>query len=240
MVMEKERRFVAAKLRIEFNGQSTEVDAHVSTMGATRIFFQNTLPPFLSASFGKEISIIYKNHSCTGLLIQQNVDHGIYYDIKFLKIPAEANDQIQKDIDAEGSTPSWIRKHPRITVESMETELPVPSLCTVYFLGQPHFVNVLNFTLGGIRVETVSDELEGLRVGAKVQFDLIATNGMVFNNMSGVVRNISTRIEQRESGAITCRSFGLQLVDMHPINEKNYKQLIKEYCLMVQKKIAAE
>jgi hypothetical protein len=109
----------------------------------------------------------------------------------------------------------------------------------VRFVGQEHFVNVMNFTLGGLRIETMGDTLAELRVGAHLSFDLITTNGEVFANLSAEVRNIAVHERENPDGTkSSTRSFGLRFKEMDPVNDRKYRNLIREYCLILQKRFS--
>jgi hypothetical protein len=114
----------------------------------------------------------------------------------------------------------------------VDPNLPVPSICMVHFLGKEVFVNVVNFTLGGLRFETTADELKELRVGSTVQFDLGTSTGGVMPNLTGEIRNVA---EQELQGGLKTRAFGLRIINWDPVNERKYKELIKDYCLAMQK-----
>jgi hypothetical protein len=88
-----------------------------------------------------------------------------------------------------------------------------------------------------LRVETVGDDLQSVRVGALLHFDLVASNGTVMPGLEAEVRNMAVH-EHEKDGRITCtRSFGLRFAEMSQSNRERYFGLIREYCLALQKKL---
>ena len=107
----------------------------------------------------------------------------------------------------------------------------------VRFVGQEIFVNVLNFTLGGIRIETIGDHLGEIRVGAVLSFDLLTSTGEIMANLTAEVRNIAAHESNEDGSRRVSRSFGLRFTNMDPVNERKYRTLIRDYCLVLQKRL---
>lgn len=239
MVDPKSPKFFQAEVQMEFEGATIEARGMVSERGVTRMFLTSGLPP--EFKFERPVSVKIDFLSCKGLLIRQTIEHGAFYEIQFLDLKDAQRDYIRQRMETDGISPGWQRKFPRIPVTAMnDPNLPVPNLCMVRFAGQEVFLNVMNFTLGGLRIETMGDALSGLRVGAHIQFDLMTTTGELLHNMTAEVRNISMNEQMGKEGKIVTRSFGLRLVDLDPVIERRYKSLIKDYCLALQKKLNEE
>jgi len=56
-------------------------------------------------------------------------------------------------------------------------------------------------------------------------------------NLNGEVRNMAVHEIEKDGRKTLTRSFGLRFVDMDPANERKYRQLIKEYCLVMKVKL---
>ncbi len=228
-------KFVATVFEIEHKGNTLELQGLVSVTGITKIFLPSGLPAAWKDVLGKTVNVRVGNALLKGNFIHQQVEHGVIYEIKFENIDEPTKKYIEQRMEAEGIAPGWKRKYPRIPVKGYDDpELPVPNLCMVRFVGQEIFVNVVNFTLGGIRIETLGDNLQEIRVGSTLHFDLITSSGEIFANLSGEVRNIAVHDRNTEEGRVITRSFGLRFVDMDTVNEKKYRQLIRSYCEMLK------
>lgn len=225
-------KFYQASFEIETGGQTLALRGLVSEHGITKIF-QAQMPPFWEAQVGRTLTLSLDRMLISAVLVRQFVEHGSFYELRFRGLDEAHRNYIRQRVAAEGISPGWQRQFPRIPVNgAIDPNLPVPSLCMVHFLGKEVFVNVINFTLGGLRVETVGDELKELRVGSVIQFDLGTSTGGVMPNMTGEIRNVA---EQEQSEGRKTRAFGLRIVNWDPVNERKYKELIKDYCLAMQK-----
>jgi len=230
-------KFYLASFELKHEEHSIALRGLISPTGITKVHFPTKVDPIWTALVGSKVEVVVDGYTIAGFLVKQSVEHGNFHEIRFRDIsPGAANYLLQKII-AEGVDPGWRRKFPRIPiVEGEESDLPIPNLCVVRFIGQEIIVNVMNFTLGGIRIRTLTNVLSELRVGSVVHFDLIATNGAVMPNLCGEVKNIAIHQSEEVGSTNITRSFGLEFKDLDPVNERRYKDLIKEYCLVLQKK----
>lgn len=225
-------KFYQASFEIEAGGQSLALKGLVSEHGVTKIFLAN-VPPFWEAQVCRAVTLSLDQMVIPAVLLRQFVEHGSFFELKFNGLQEPHRNYIRQRVAGEGISPGWQRQFPRIPVNSaVDPNLPVPSICMVHFLGKEVFVNVVNFTLGGLRFETTGDELKELRVGSVVQFDLGTSTGGVMPNLSGEIRNVA---EQEQRDGLKTRAFGLRITNWDPVNERKYKALIKDYCLAMQK-----
>lgn len=232
-------KFIAAGFVIEQGGNTLELKGLVSPTGITKIHLQTGLPPQWKAQLGQTVNVRFDTLTIPGTFLHQQIEHGVIYEIKFTDLDEHHRKYIEQRIEAEGVAPGWKRKYPRIPVKGYDDpELPVPNLCMVRFVGQEIFVNVMNFTIGGLRIETLGDNLAELRVGSVLHFDLITSTSDIFANLSGEVRNIAVHDSNSPEGIRTVtRSFGLRFIDMDPVNEKKYRNLIRNYCEILKKRL---
>lgn len=231
-------KFYHASIEIEKDGYSLSVKGLVSPSGATKIHFPTSADPFWLTQVGQVVQVQIDGFWLKAVLLQQFIEHGSFYELRFKDLIQPLRDYFWQRISSEGISPGWQRKFPRIPVgNNLDPDLPIPNLCIVRFVGKEIFVNVVNFTLGGIRVQTLTDVLAEVRVGTVLHFDLMASNGLLMPDLSAEIKNLSAH--EGENGAVT-RSFGLEFREMDPVNEKKYKDLIKEYCLVLQKKLTGE
>lgn len=229
-------KFFQAIVEMSYGGATVESKGMVSERGVTRMHIPEGLPKEFKLEHPVEVKVDFL--ICKGLIMKQTIEYGVFYEVQFLDLQDSQRSYIKQRIENDGVNPGWQRKFPRIPVAGLnEADLPLPNLCMVRFVGQEVFVNVMNFTLGGIRIETMGDSLAELRVGARIQFDLMTTTGEVLRNMSGEVRNISLNENALKQGKTVTRSFGLKLVDLDQNNERRYRHLIRDYCLAIQKRL---
>ncbi|MCO5143867.1 MAG: PilZ domain-containing protein [Oligoflexia bacterium] len=232
-------KFYHSAFTIAYDGMSLELSGLISIYGITKIFLKNGLDPSWRPALGKSVNVDLGSFQTKGVLTQQIVEHGSHLHIHFADLKNEHKAFIEQKIHSDGVSPGWKRKFPRIPITGAEDpDLPIPNLCLVKFIGQEFFVNVINFTLGGLRIETIGDNLSELRVGAVIHFDLISTSGEIFTNLSAEVRNMSVNENHGEAGAsFVTRSFGLKFNEpLDPVNDRRYKNLIKDYCTILLKK----
>jgi hypothetical protein len=228
-------KFYQANFEIESGGHSLSLKGLVSESGVTKIF-QANMPAFWDNQVGRTITLRLDRMVIEAVWLKQFVEHGSFYELRFRGLEEAHRNYIRQRIASEGISPGWQRQFPRIPVnDGQDPSLPVPSLCMVHFLGKEVFVNVVNFTLGGLRIETIDDELKELRVGSVVQFDLGTSSGGVMPNLTGEIRNVAEQERTEEGGTKKTRAFGLRIINWDPVNERKYKELIKDYCLAMQK-----
>lgn len=224
-------KFYQASFEIEIGGESIALKGLVSERGITKIFHPH-MPSFWQEQAGRTVNLTLDNMRISAVFLRQFVEHGSFYELRFHGLQEAHRNYIRQRVAGEGISPGWQRQFPRIPVNNaLDPNLPVPSICMVHFLGKEVFVNVINFTLGGLRIETIHDELRELRVGALIQFDLGTSAGAVLPGLNGEIRNVAE--EERDGRKV--RAFGLRIVDWNPVNERKYKELIKDYCLAMQK-----
>lgn len=231
-------KFYESNFEISYLGNTFPMRGLVSESGITKVFLSAGLPESWRERVGNPLVTKLGDFEISSVLLQQQVTHGVFFELRFQNLPDAAREFIRQRIAAEGIAPGWKRDFPRIPVDRVvDPELPVPNLCMVRFVGQEIFVTVLNFTLGGIRIETLGDNLAELRVGAILNFDLLTSNGEIMANLAAEVRNIATHEGSADGKLKTTRSFGLRFQGMDPTNEKKYRALIRDYCTVLSKRL---
>ena len=232
-------RFFQSAFDVQHHGSVLNLRGLISPSGITKIFLSAGLPESWKKCIGETVTVKIDKVEIQGVLLQQQVEHGTFYEIKFRDLSEPILTYLEGRMSSDGINPGWQRKFPRIPVKGYEDpELPVPNLCMVRFVGQEIFVNVMNFTLGGLRIETIGDALGELHVGNVLHFDLITTTGEILANLSGEVRNIAVHDHKNQDGSTSLtRSFGLRLLTMDPVNERKYRDLIRDYCMVLQRRL---
>lgn len=230
------RKFFSGEFVVEFQGITGTFKGLISEHGITRIFTPSDMNPVFKLAIGQTVNVRLDPLVIKGIFLQQIIEHGSFFEIRFRDLLLPQINYLKQRITTEGITPGWTRAFPRINVDGAYEDLPVANLCMIRFAGQNVFVNVQNFTLGGIRVETNGDSLAELRVGARIQFDMFTSRGDVLTNLQADVKNIASQETTFDGIKINTRSFGLKFIAMDPANDKKYKELIKDYCVALMKK----
>ncbi len=234
-------KFFQTSLEIEHHSRMLSLRGLVSQSGVTKIYLDGDLPPYWKGVIGEEILVHLDKVQIEGVLLPQYVEAGVFYEIKFRSLDEPIRLYLEQRLQAQGISPGWQRKYPRIPVKGIQDpDLPVPNLCVVRFIGQEIFVNVMNFTLGGIRIETLGDNLGELKAGSILHFDLIISTGGMLSSLSAEIRNIAVHDSNTRHGKTLTRSFGLKFLEMGAVNEQKYRALIRNYCEILQKRLLGE
>jgi len=204
-------KFFPADFSVAFQGKQIPLRGLLSELGITRVVAIENLPSDWKNIFGKTSTITLDQFKVPGVMVQHFDAGGACTLVRFFELGSEQRDHIRKLIDSGGVLPGWQRKLPRIPVESEDPDLPLPSLCTLRFAGQEVYVEVKNFTLGGLGVKAMGTQLADARVGTQLQLDLITTRGDTISNFSAEIMNISVHDRALEIGdTSTLRFFGLR------------------------------
>ena len=231
-------KFLHTAFDIEYQGDTLPLRGLISLAGVTKIFLRAGLPETWKRAVGQTVIVQLGKLKIPGVLLEQEVEHRALYEIKFRELPESMRSHLESRLQAEGITPGWQRQHPRIPVKGYEdAELPVPHLCLVRLAGQEILVKVMNFTVGGIRIETLGDTLREIRVGSHLHFDLMTSRGETLFDFKAEVRNIATHEHQGGQGPSLTRSFGLMFLEIDPVSDKKYRMLIRDYCIILQKRL---
>jgi hypothetical protein len=172
-----------------------------------------------------------------GVFLQQIVEEGVYYEVRFRKLTESNRDFLRGRLLEDGRAPSWNRQFPRIPIlREADPTLATPGLCMVRGKGNDVVLNVMNFTLNGLRLELKADHLPDVRVGMPLTMDLLISNGEILTNLLGEARNIALYESVGADEASKVRSLGVRLLNLDPYTEKKYREMIRAYVLGLQKR----
>lgn len=231
------KKFLRTKLKITYDGLAMDIDGFVTDSGATRLFMEESIPFYLVDALGKEITVKVAGIECRAILVLETLRNGAFYGIKFVEIAESDRASLKNEIDMKGEVPPWTRKYPRIQVDEAQTDLPVPNLGVIVGSnGKEDFVNVVNFSLEGIRFETYGELLSGFRVGHQFNFDLITNRGEFLKGFRAEVLNLFESGKVSAPGAPVRRAIGVKFLSVPAESEKKYIELIRDYCLAFKKK----
>ncbi len=224
----RKKVFVSQKITWIAQGKESPVQALVSSYGAKYVYEESELPEELRFSSGQELEIIYKKIPVRCRLVSESTAAGKMYSFRFLNPSGLLLRQIEKDVRENGLPSPWLRSLPRLTTEAKH--LPVPALAVVEYEGETYFLNVKNFTLGGLMLEHVGEGLKDVVFGTRLSFDLVTNGGDKIADIEALVTHVLREVNQdKKEQSIT--QFGMRFLPMSFLSETKYKELIKEHCL---------
>jgi len=224
-------KFFRSNFQLENQGQVFELSGLVSDYGITKVSILSRPPPFIDTAFGHLIKIQIGDVAAEGLLVRNYTDLGTGYEVRFQELGEAQRIILRQRMELEGGFPEWVRKFPRISVkDALALDLPVFNMCFIRVLGGESFVSVLNFTLDGIRVEIIGDDLKDVRVGMVVHFDLLTNADISLENVSGEIRNMSVIEQEQDGERRVTRSIGIRLQPLEYVQKRKMDKLITNLC----------
>lgn len=224
--MASRKVFTSQKISVVCGGVEHRVQALVSPYGAKYVFEDEDLPTTVRDSIGKEIQVIYKNIPVRARLVKENTAIGVLYNIKFLNPSNLLVRQINRDINETGLPSPWLRSLPRLNTDSKH--LPNPALAVLYYRGITFYLNVKNFTLGGVMLEYAGAELASVILGTKFDFDIVTNFGDKISELSAVVTHISAELSETDGDKYY---FGVKFLPMTLLSETKFRALIRDHCV---------
>jgi hypothetical protein len=219
--------FTSQKISLFLGGQEVKVQALISTYGAKYVFDDDDLPDEARASLGLEVQGSYKGIPVRCRFVRETNPAGTIYSLRFLNPSSLLVRQIEKDVSTAGLPSPWMRGLPRLATSAKH--LPVPVLSIVSLGSTTFYMNVRNFTVGGLLLEYSGNDLDTLKIGTRLEFDLVTNGGDKLPDIQGVVTHISS--EPTDLLADTGRyQFGLRFVGMSAATENRYRGMIREHC----------
>ncbi len=215
---------------------SSFVDGQLSHSGVAKVFYPHQIPTAFRKSVGQTFTVIYSAHTFNGILIEQaSSELEKYYDIRFVDLSPSEKEFLHQEIETYGVSPRWTRKYPRIDLAAAEGKCVVPSQCSLRYHEAEFALLIKNFTLGGLRVETILSQIPNIRIGQHVHFDLQLSNNEVLRGFEGEVRNIALQTRNDSGDIHSVQTLGLKVTNPYQAEEAKYKKMIKDYCLYLKK-----
>lgn len=212
-------------------GQEVRFQALVSSYGAKYVFDESELPLSLRTSKEQELELLYKNIPARCRVVRETNAAGVVYSLRFLNPSGLLLRQIERDITENGIPSPWLRSLPRLNAAAKN--LPVPALAVLDYNGEILFLNVKNFTLGGLMLDFSGSALNDVQFGTRFNFDLVTNVGEKINDLSGLITNVAVEVNDVE-GHLTKVTFGLRFLPMNPLSESKYRALIKDHCMALK------
>lgn len=232
-------KFLLTTFQLTYEGMAFDLKGLASEVGITKIQVLSRPPPHIEEVLGKTALVQLGSLAIKAVLVKHFADASSFYEVRFLSMHDAQKAFLLDLLETDGVAPGWMRKHPRIPVkQSEETGLPTVTSCMMRFLGREEFVRVVNFSVGGVRIQVDgTDAWKDARVGMTVHFDLLTNSGEVMPNFSGEIRNISL-IESNESGEIKAsQTIGISFTNMDGKLKHRLYDVIRIFCQEVLKRI---
>ena len=139
--------------------------------------------------------------------------------------------------ETSGIPSPWIRGLPRLSTEVKK--LPMPVVAAVSYADGAHYMNIKNFTLGGLLLEHNGNEVSDLSVASRIELELVTNGGEKLGQMVGSVTHISAEINDVNPSASRYQ-IGLKFVSMPAAIELRYRGLIREHCQALKSELGAD
>jgi hypothetical protein len=219
--------FTSQKLSLFLAGREFRVQALVSSYGAKYVFDESDLPEEGKACLGLEVQATYKGIPVRCRFVRETNAAGTIYSLRFLTPTSLLLRQIEKDVATTGIPSPWMRGLPRLVTTAKH--LPVPVLAVVQTGSATLYMNVKNFTLGGLQLEYSGSDARHLVVGSRVDFDLVTNGGEKLHDITGQITHVT--IELVEGSSENGRyQFGLKFLPLSPVVDMRYRAMIREHC----------
>ncbi len=224
----KENTYTIYSLRIHLPGKIVQTEALVYENGAKRVFSDSDHPENINDYIGKLVHVELKDYLIQGIFTKEITQEGIFYNIRFLSPPETVRSFIREGIRKKGVPTPWIRKLPRIPINRQENKMPAPLIAVVNYNGQSFFLNIINFTVGGLLLESSALDMQTVSVGAVIEFDLLINHGEQIGGLTAQVMHISEDFHEPDHEAV--RLYGVKFFPMNLLNQTKYNKVIKDYC----------
>lgn len=234
--MQDQKIYIIKEVKLELEDRIVTVEALVHELGLKRVFEEANLPKGLGDLVGKNCVVLFENFKLKGRFSREATPLGIFYNLRFLHISDADKDRIKREIKEKGLPAPWNRKFVRISTNTKDGDLPVPFLA----VGKGKilnglFFNVVNFTLGGVLLETPEEDGFFPKLNQEVQFDLITNTGEKIENMSGLIMHVNEDIDEKNGTRNV--TFGVRMMPMSLINEVKYNGLIRDFLVGYKRKM---
>lgn len=228
----RKKVFVSQKITLVVSGKETQAQALVSSYGAKYVFEESELPASLREAQNSEIELIYKNIPARCRVVRETTGAGTVYSFRFVNPSNLLLKQIERDVRDSGIPSPWLRSLPRLNASAKH--LPVPALAILEYGKDTLFLNVKNFTLGGLLLEYVGPAMAAVQFGTRFNFDLVTNSGDKISDLSGLVTHVAMETNDLVDGEMSRMQFGLRFLPMGALAENQYRALIKDHCIRLK------
>lgn len=227
--------FTSQKLSLFLAGKEFRVQALVSSHGAKYVFDESDIPDEARACLGVDVQATYKGIPVRCRFVREVNGTGAIYSLRFLNPTGLLLRQVDRDVAASGLPSPWMRGLPRLNTNTKH--LPVPVLAIVQMGVTTYYMNVKNFTLGGLMLEYSGDDVSHVTVGSRLLLDLVTNGGDKLPDISAQVTHLTE--EKLDGGGGSRYQFGLKLLPLSAVAEMRYRGLIRAHCEGLREELEA-
>lgn len=227
----KENQYARFPLTFYLQKVAFQNDSLVSEFGARRVLDIQDVPKEYGDLTGKVVSVNFRGITVQGKFSKEILPEGAFYNIRFLNVDEEMREQIRNDIADHGFPSPWKRGFPRIGLTNSLEGVEVPNMALVDDANGVHYFRVLNFTLGGLLLQTDGETAEKFAINERFYTQLITSNG---DSISGVWCAI-VRKDLELTDVELKVNCGVQIISMSSAANKIYRRLILNYCEQMKK-----
>ena len=222
--------FIKASFTLRFGDRKLPVHAFISEHGAFHVLDQEKYTDYT----GRIVTVEVSGTLIPGRLIREFSGVHCYYNVKF-HFEAETQKKALLEFlkNHQIEPPPWERKYPRFGTQSVAALGATVPAHAVVKTDNFHYPYIINFTLGGILVETQGKEMESCRPAQIHNFDIQLTDGSLIKSLSGRVVRVN-----EDAPPFDGRTFRQIAFEMSVESQNNaiYKSLIRACLQTLTKK----
>jgi hypothetical protein len=218
------------EIAVSIGGERRLMEGMVSQHGVRRIFEVGAMPKYWDSLTGKAVDVELRGMIFKGVFTREILPDESFYNIRFSAGDETLFKRLKSEIEQFGFPAPWNRVFPRIYAEVEIKNVGLPTVALVETSEGVQFYKVINFTLGGILIESEQETTVQMPLGHKFYFQMMISSGTSISGIWGVV----VRIDEESSGGRVSFRYGIQIVSMSSLANKKYRTMILDYCEKVK------
>lgn len=228
--------FAIAKMTFSLDGIQYGRNVFISSAGAVMVFDSQDAPENMENFLSQDIRVTIAGKTYPGVFIKEFEGNFTYYSFRFRELSVAERASIEKVIQETGARMPPKRKYPRLNAQLENIDIAVPSYAIYNGIDAANstFFGIVDFTIGGLLLETLKEDGPSLRVGDTINFEIfISTGTEQIPDACGEIVRITETLPKGDGGEVYMR-FGIKLHKMSAKSEAIYRKLIREYCLAMK------
>jgi hypothetical protein len=218
------------EIAVSFGGERRLMEGMVSEHGVRRIFEVGAMPKYWDSLTGKTVDVELRGMSFKGVFTREILPDASFYNIRFNAGEESQLKRLKSEIEQFGFPAPWHRAFPRIYADVELKNVGLPTVALVETGEGVQFYKVINFTLGGVLIESEPETTVQMPLGHKFYFQLMISSGASISGIWGVV----VRIDEESSRGRVSYRYGVQIASMSSLANKKYRTIILDYCEKVK------
>lgn len=222
----KENRYARFPVSFFLGGQEFTNESLISETGARRVFEIDEVPVGFGDLTGQSVKVRFRGFTLQGTFSKEILPDTAFYNIRFVGVQDDQIQQLKLEIKEHGFPSPWKRGFPRISSDRSDIDVEIPSMGLVDNDEGVHYFRVMNFTLGGLLMQTDESTSEVFEIGERFYLQLITTTG---ESVTGIWASI-VRKDVELVGSERKINCGVQIESMSSQANKRYRNIILHYC----------